>query len=97
MSAYYPPGTHGADVDSHLDPHVDTGPVKCGYCHDTEEATVEQAIDMGWTRTRSHGLVCDECGDYLAAETDGPYEPTDPKHPGYHSLMADVWDMREGK
>lgn len=27
----------------------------------------------------------------------GAYEATDPKHPGYHDTMSEVWDSREGK
>jgi hypothetical protein len=26
-----------------------------------------------------------------------PYELTDPKHPDFHSVHADIWDAREGK
>ncbi len=27
----------------------------------------------------------------------GAYDLSDPKHPEFHSIHADIWDMREGK
>ena len=30
-------------------------------------------------------------------ESAGAYELSDPAHPRYHSVHADLWDMREGK
>jgi hypothetical protein len=27
----------------------------------------------------------------------GAYELSDPKHPDYHSIHADIWDARDGK
>jgi hypothetical protein len=27
----------------------------------------------------------------------GGYDRSDPKHPEYHSVHADIWDLREGK
>ena len=28
---------------------------------------------------------------------DGGYEMSDPKHPEFHSVHADIWDARDGK
>ncbi len=38
-----------------------------------------------------------EMMDTLYPVPDEPYDQDDPKHEGYHSLHADIWDQRFGK
>lgn len=38
-----------------------------------------------------------ERGIRARQEYDDAYAPDDPKHPGFHSVHADLWDSREGK
>ena len=38
-----------------------------------------------------------EDGSYRMEPDEDAYDPTDPKHPRYHSTHADIWDAREGK
>ena len=32
-----------------------------------------------------------------AIASEGGYDASDPKHPDFHSVHADIWDAREGK
>lgn len=47
----------------------------------------------------AHRLVDEFIDPYWASVEvcDSPYPPADPKHEGFHSMWADVWDLREGK
>lgn len=38
-----------------------------------------------------------EDGSYRVEPDEDAYDPTDPKHPRYHSTHVDLWDAREGK
>lgn len=38
-----------------------------------------------------------EDGSYRVEPDEDAYDPTDPKHPRFHSIHADIWDSREGK
>lgn len=40
--------------------------------------------------TGQHVFECDP-------DESGGYDVSDPKHPDYHSVHADIWDNREGK
>ena len=35
-------------------------------------------------------------GSWRPVDDDG-YDPSDPKHPNWHSIRADIWDARAGK
>lgn len=47
----------------------------------------------------AHQLVDEFIDPYWATVEvcDSPYPATDPKHSGFHSMAADLWDLREGK
>ena len=55
-----------------------------------------------WDEDDDHAF-CPDCGfDSAMRRTCRPvlsdaYEQSDPKHPDYHSIHADIWDLREGK
>ncbi len=38
-----------------------------------------------------------EDGSYRTEPDEEPYDLHDPKGPRYHSVHADIWDLREGK
>lgn len=49
-------------------------------------------------RTMPRAFACnpDESGGFALSDDSG-YDRSDPKHPDWHSVHADIWDMREGK
>ena len=54
-----------------------------------------------WIVERDEALREHRAGMALArdvmADAREAYDPSDPKHPDFHSVHADIWDNREGK
>jgi hypothetical protein len=53
------------------------------YLNERERARVSRMYDAS-------GFRCNP-------DESGGYDRSDPKHPDWHSVHADIWDMREGK
>jgi len=54
-------------------------------------AAVPQALDDGVV------VAIREDGSYRVESDEDAYDPSDPKHPRFHSTHADIWDARAGK
>jgi hypothetical protein len=52
-----------------------------------------------YLRERDEAKQAFDVREYRVTEDGGlePYDISDPKHPDYHSVHADIWDAREGK
>lgn len=74
MSAYDFPPFNPEPLD--LPESFETPPAQvfiCGYCEKQSRfVDVAEAVDFGWRRTRSHGLVCEDCDDELAGQEVAP-------------------------
>jgi hypothetical protein len=63
-------------------------------------AEVQKEIGSYWEEARAAAADHQRDLDKVFAcdpDESGGYDPSDPKHPAYHSTHADIWDAREGK
>jgi hypothetical protein len=62
-----------------------------------EEFSLRQQAYEQHTTFKREGIVGVFKRFNIALNGDGTYEISDPKHPEFHSVHADIWDNREGK
>lgn len=79
---------HDIDLDAFYDQvkaHIGS------YLRERDEAHAgfKRAVESGGV-TGAVAFVCNP-------DESAGYELSDPKHPEFHSVHADIWDMREGK
>jgi hypothetical protein len=82
---------HGIDLDAFYDQvKARIGP----YLAEMHEA--RQAVASGVTLAE---FIADENAHerMTGQHDDSGYELSDPKHPDFHSVHADIWDARDGK